>query len=173
MGKRQITSHKIHRTNLTSNCIETAAILRTFFLPLCQVFIQFFSSLQIIASHSRVPMYSFQFHGVSVFNLRVRDPAAAPRRLLGASPLLCRGRSRGARLLSRAVVGPVLRSLGRGAACSADGPRRWWCCGCTRVDTNEWITRWRMRPVHMAIALTRQVIQSQCHRTISIVRIGM
>ena len=56
--------------------------------------------------------------------LRVRDPAAAPRRLLGASPLLCRGRSRGARLLSRAVVGPVLRSLGRGAACSADGPRR-------------------------------------------------
>ena len=46
-------------------------------------------------------------------------------------PLLCcaEGVVGAPRLLSRAVVGPVLRSLGRGAACSADGPRRWWCCG--------------------------------------------
>ena len=92
-------------------------------------------------------------------------------------PLLCcaEGVVGAPRLLSRTVVGSVLRSLGRGAACSADGPRRWCATGSTRVDTNndDWITRWRMRPVHMAIALTRQVIQSQCHRTFSIVRIGV
>ena len=100
------------------------------------------------------------------------DPAAAPRRLLGPSPLQCRGRSRGARLLSRAVVGPVLRSLGRGAACSADGPRRGRAAGAREWTPTNAITRWRMRPVHMAIALTRQVIQRQCQCTIPIVRIG-
>ena len=105
--------------------------------------------------------------------LRVRDPAAAPDWLLGASPLLCRGRSRGARLLSRAVVGPVLRSLGRGAACSADGPRRGRAAGAREWTPTNGLHAWRMWPVHIATALTRQVIQRRCHRTFTIVRIGM
>ena len=61
-----------------------------------------------------------------------------------------------------AVVGPVLRSLGRGAACSADGPRRGRAAGAREWTPTNAITRWRMQPVHMAIALTRQVIQCQC-----------
>ena len=99
---------------------------------------------------------------VSAFNLRVRDPAAAPDWLLGASPLLCRGRNRGARLLNaqwwarscdRSDVGRLARPMGRGDGRAA-GAHEW-------TPTNA-ITRWRMRPVHMAIALTRQVIQRQC-----------
>ena len=55
--------------------------------------------------------------------LRVRDPAAAPCWLLGASPLLCRGRNRGARSLNaqwwarscdRSDVGRLARPMGRG-----------------------------------------------------------
>ena len=76
-------------------------------------------------------------------------------------------------LLSRAVVGPVLRSLGRGAACSADGPRRGRAAGAREWTPTNAITRWRMRPNDMAIALTRQVIQCRCQCTIPIVRIGV
>ena len=55
--------------------------------------------------------------------LRVRDPAAAPCWLLGASPLPCRGRNRGARSLNaqwwarscdRSDVGRLARPMGRG-----------------------------------------------------------
>ena len=54
--------------------------------------------------------------------LRVRDPAAAPDWLLGASPLPCRGRNRGARLLcaqwwarscDRSDAGRLARLMGR------------------------------------------------------------
>ena len=69
--------------------------------------------------------------------LRVRDPAAAPDWLLGASPLLCRGRNRGARLLcaqwwarscDRSDAGRLARPMGRGDAVlrgHASGHQRW------------------------------------------------
>ena len=69
--------------------------------------------------------------------LRVRDPAAAPDWLLGASPLLCRGRNRGARLLcaqwwarscDRSDAERLARPMGRGDGGAAGG---------TRVDTNS------------------------------------
>ena len=74
---------------------------------------------------------------VSDFLLRVRDPAAAPDWLLGASPLLCRGRNRGARLLcaqwwarscDRSDAERLARPMGRGDGGAAGG---------TRVDTNS------------------------------------
>ena len=69
--------------------------------------------------------------------LRVRDPAAAPDWLLGASPLPCRGRNRGARLLcaqwwarscDRSDTERLARPMGRGDGGAAGG---------TRVDTNS------------------------------------
>ena len=60
---------------------------------------------------------------ISASFLRVRDPAATPDWLLGASPLLCRGRNRGARLLcaqwwarscDRSDEGRLARPMGRG-----------------------------------------------------------
>ena len=69
--------------------------------------------------------------------LRVRDPAAAPDWLLGASPLPCRGRNRGARLLcaqwwarscDRSDAERLARPMGRGDGGAAGG---------TRVDTNS------------------------------------
>ena len=64
-------------------------------------------------------------------------------------PLLCcaEGVVGAPRLLSRAVVGPVLRSLGRGAACSADGPRRWRAAG-----AHEWTPTKITRLAHVALS---------------------
>ena len=79
--------------------------------------------LRRAAGNPRAASAALRNQTVSDFLLRVRDPAAAPDWLLGASPLLCRGRNRGARLLcaqwwarscDRSDAGRLARPMGRG-----------------------------------------------------------